>query len=425
MNSLEFQYYKRYSKDRYNMTHLTHLTPFIKKQYFSGGARVNLEKETELNTILKQIIKNTLKINRFDILSRYQEHNHSPSTRNMHSCQLLFWVNSKVLFYDLYEDELFLVNDHIIGNNFSMDKIYIIGFSDLLNISRYYSEFALYLSILDAGHVLFNVKNTLNLLENKYGCYKSFNVTEVLKQLDIPLDSSYASFLVEMDRPNGELEIEVDSKQKRIATLKTFNELKPTAYVSQLLEHFKLKEIGSFIPMHYEIGFSYNKVRNSAHTMVGNFNISEQFDKLNTREAVLSIGRVKNCITNPEINFCIVEKEKITFDNGSNQNINVDFSKILYNDHEFFDLQTYSKVVVCYSNEKLIKKDGLIPTIISAGELMQAFCLHSAEKGYAFRPMKNHNDEYLKEILELDNTWEINYIGVLCNSPVTQIREYL
>jgi len=77
---------------------------------------------------------------------------------------------------------------------------------------------------------------------------------------------------------------------------------------------------------------------------------------------------------------------------------------------------------VFYTEDKDIVSEGLLPILLSAGELMQGFCLYAAETGNAFRPMKNHHDSYLKRILELSDESEINYIGVLCSSPVQQIK---
>ncbi|NGZ75303.1 hypothetical protein [Saccharibacillus alkalitolerans] len=428
MEELEFEYYKRYSQSRYQMTHLTHLTPFVKRPYFSGGTIAHPEKGSGLEALLDRLTADTLRIDRFDILSRYQDHNASPSTRNMHSCQLLFVIDRRVHFYDLYEDRLYLTDPRELGPCWNRDRIYVIGLSDLLNISRYYSEFSLYLSILDAGHVLGNAKNALNALGVRYRIYEAADTEEVFDRLGIPTDSIYGSFMLDLERPPGSLAVTGAARSSRIPALKSFDELRPTEYVSPLLRSFraaggdrrKAEASSGVVPIPACRG-----LRSSAHTMIGNFNMSETFERFEPEEAVRLLSRVRDRSSNPALRFCVAEKEKIWTDDGEFVDKRIDFKRILYNDHEFFDLQTYSRVVICYSEDREMRNAGLIPALIPAGELMQAACLYSADRGYAFRPMKNHNDAYLKEVLGLGEGWEINYIGVLCGSEVSPLRRVL
>lgn len=56
---------------------------------------------------------------------------------------------------------------------------------------------------------------------------------------------------------------------------------------------------------------------------------------------------------------------------------------------------------------------------------MQLTASYAGMVDYAFRPMKNHHDHYLKNVLSLEDDAEINFIGVVCNSPTHQLSEYL
>jgi len=422
---LEFEYYKCYSRGRYGLTHLTHLTPFVKRPYFSGGTVACPASGTELESLLDRLTAATLRINRFDILSRYQDHNSSPSTRNMHSCQLLFVIDGNVHFYDLYEDRFYLTDSEKLGREWDRDAVYVIGLSDLLNISRYYGEFSLYLSLLDAGHVLGNAKNALTAADIPYVTYESPGAKGVLDRLGTPTDSLYASFMLELERPAGEMELRGTPRTGRIPTLKRFDELKPTIFVSPLLRKFRFASAKGRKQAEHRPpreALPIERLRSSAHTMIGNFNLSERFERFKAEEARRVLLDAVRQSSNPALRFCIAERHRLLMDDGSVKNGPIDFGRILHNDHEFFDLSTYSYVVVCFSEDRRIEDCGLLPVLLAAGELMQAACLYSAGQGYAFRPMKNHNDEYLKEVLELNDGWEINYIGVLCGSEVTPLR---
>ncbi|MCY9549247.1 hypothetical protein [Lysinibacillus xylanilyticus] len=423
MKNIEFDYYKRYSALRYDLVHFTHATPFVKKQYSLKGKALKND-DSHLYKLISGIAESSLKINRYEILSRYQDHNNSPSTRNMHSCQLLFIIDNKIFFYDMYEDKFVLISRNI--QSFSKRKIYVIGISDILNISRYYGEFSLYLSMLDAGHVLGNIKNFLSLMRVSWQQYMTFEYSTIFKKIINVDDCIYGSFALTLDRPEGELNFEKDVGEKRIAETKCFNELNSSEYVAKIINNMKMGPTDLYPKQYYSIdeNFHVSSRRNSAHNMVGNFNLNSEntLNKFEAKSCIHRLNKFRNLVSVNKISYCILERHRITFQDGAVWEKEVDFSEILYNDHQFFDLNTFKKVVVFYTEDKDIVSEGLLPILLSAGELMQGFCLYAAETGNAFRPMKNHHDSYLKRILELSDESEINYIGVLCSSPVQQIK---
>ncbi|MEB2300171.1 hypothetical protein LAV72_11125 [Lysinibacillus xylanilyticus] len=423
MKNIEFDYYKRYSALRYDLVHFTHATPFVKKQYSLKGKALKND-ESYLYKLISGIAESSLKINRYEILSRYQDHNNSPSTRNMHSCQLLFIIDNKIFFYDMYEDKFILVNSNTTTH--SERKIYIIGISDILNISRYYGEFSLYLSMLDAGHVLGNVKNFLSIKGVSWQQFMTFEYSTILKKIFDIDDCIYGSFALAVERPEGELNFEKDVGKKRIAETKYFNEINSSEYVARIINNMKMGQTECYPKQYYSIdeNFHISLRRNSAHNMVGNFNLNSEntLNKFEAESCMRRLNKFRNLVSVNKIRYCILERHRITFQDGTVWEKEVDFSEILYNDHQFFDLNTFKKVVVFYTEDKDVVSEGLLPILLSAGELMQGFCLYAAETGNAFRPMKNHHDSYLKRILELSGESEINYIGVLCSSPVQQIK---
>lgn len=427
MNNIEYDYYKRYSALRYDLVHFTHATPYVKKQYSLKGEFLKIE-DSSLYKLVSGIAEASLKINRYEILSRYQDHNNSPSTRNMHSCQLIFIIDSKIFFYDMYEDKFILLSSES-QSTFLKSKIYIIGFSDILNISRYYGEFSLYLSMLDAGHVLGNIKNFLSFNKLSWQQHLSFNYSVVFNKILNIDDCVYGSFVIELERPNGELNLghfERGIERKRIAETKFFNEIKCSKHITEIISSINNGATDFQCKQYYPIDCNFHSSvnRNSAHNMVGNFNLNSDviLNKFEVATCLSRLNNFRNLISMNKINYCILEHHQITFQNGVVWDKEVEFSKVLYNDHQFFDLNTFNKVVVFYTEDKNIVRKGLLPILLSAGELMQGFCLYAAETGNAFRPMKNHHDSYLKKLLELNDDSEVNYIGVLCSSPIQQIK---
>lgn len=427
MLTSNFDYYKRYSADRYNLTQVTHGTSFLKKQYGFTGNKIE-PNNTAVFNFIQGLMDYSLKIVRFDVLSRYQDHNFSPSTRNMHSAQVLFIIDKKYIYYDIYEDVFFAAGHCSIPEIFK-DKIYIFGFSDLINISRYYGEFSFYLSTLDAGHVLGNLKNYLNMKGIEWSQVFKIKPIQILNEVCFYNHEMFGTFLLSTNRPEGELTIKNLVEHKRIAEDKIFNELAATEYLKFMLpnvnngwlsnENDKRQSNLSNFPYSFQM-------RNSAHNMVGNFSLNreETISDLALKNYINNLNTFQKNLTSIKQNYCFLRKNKVFYGNGEVKNKNIDFEKILYNDHEFFDLNTFNLICVIYSKDADVRINGIINSLLSCGELMQVVGLAFSNNGKSFRPMKNHNDTYLKSILELNSDVEINYIGVECSNPIEQFTEF-
>lgn len=428
MKQVEFEYYKKNSQNRYSMTHLTHLTPFNKEYTFTSIKEIPLSElkaqSNPISELIFNVINNSIKINRFDILSRYQDHNDSPSVRNLHSCKIMFLLDGFLYYYDIYKEKLLLLDNTKIEGVFSKEKLYIIGFTDLLNISRYYSEFSLYLSLLDAGHVLFNIKNTLLNLKKSIIQHIEVVSHPILNNIN-QKDSVFFPFIIELDRPNGKLElINKESNTINILKYKNFDEFASTDLLKKLLDLYNRNEEVKKINIPHTPGILNVGLRRSAHTLIGNFNLSD-IPNYSIVELGNEIKKYKSQLSSSKIQFSIIHKQNdstvILTEDSMRTNCDVEFSEILYNDHEFFDLSTYFTIVVCYSTHQAVIEDGMKAVLLSAAEIMQIASWFAAKKNHPFRPMKNHNDEYLKNILCLDDSNEINFIGVFCNEPIEQI----
>lgn len=434
MIKMEIEYYKKYSSDRYKNTetnYLTILTPFQKE--YVKKANHHAAALLRSNPLIDSIINNTVRIRRYDILSRYQDHNNSPSVRSMHSCNIVFIYNGNAYLYSIYEDELLWIGGDIACRQQARNKVFIVGLNDVLNLSRFYSEFCLYISNLDAGHVLYNIKHVLGHLSVDYYQYSHINGKPIMDKLSLDRSSYYISFMLELDAP-----VVLDDEQMPadagisfdVRLQKKFDELAPTTYVKPLLKEYANESISEKKYMdHKEIEFlplSEKVRRNSAHTMVGNFNLDESFIHFQIEDAMKLLKQSEKILSSPFVEYCFLAREnenvlRLYSITGETSIIEGDFSTLMFDDHRFFDLKTYKVVFICYSKTASIYETGLRNLLITCGEIMQITALYASSAGYSFRPMKNHNDHYIKRILSLHDEYEVNYIGVLCNSPVTQI----
>lgn len=444
MIELERKYYSNYSANRYSHTesnYLTILTPF-QKQYFRKSRTQRQHSGQEvIPWPISEAVRHALKILRLDILSKYQDHNLSPSVRSLHSCNILIIMSEHAYVYSLYEDEFLWLTDQMDFNRGNTRGVLVAGLSDLLNLSRYYSEFSLYISNLDAGHVLFNMKHALCSHGINYRQYAEYNSGLILNNLPLDTSTSFVSFLLELQLPET-LSTEAMPGPPDMAVAggdirgnKGFNELASTQFLEPLLLYYSnttdwimMEENGASAQLP---PLDCNPGRNSAHTMVGNFNLDEDFDRFHSHSFFENIHRSLPLVSSNQFEYVLLIREGgyntvLYRSNGERDVIQANYARIMYDDSRFFDLKTYHVVIVCYSETARLDNIGLRTHLIACGEFMQSVSLYAARLGYAFRPMKNHNDNYLKQILSLDEeAYEINYMGVLCNSPVEQISFHL
>ncbi|WP_026908238.1 hypothetical protein [Paucisalibacillus globulus] len=438
IRKLEKDYYQSYSADRYLNTddssfHI--LTPFSKEYINKDNQRYgHIEQYTQL---IHDVIEHTLKIKRYDILSYYHDHNNSPSVRSLHTAKLLFLIDGLFYYYHIYDDQLLLVSQSEIDASIYMkDRLYIFGLSDVLNLTRFYSEFSLYASLLDAGHLLYNVKNVLVNKNIDFLQLQKFNSNYLYENIHIDSRYSYVSFALEISPEYKESQLMeripyVTGHDKRLSV--DHNELKPTKYLKEILAQYNssLDREGRFINTHEIPSFQLTStlIRNSAHTTIGNHNYGEKFEQFNPVDVLTILKDSKRIFSSNGMEYCFLIKsdigEYIYWSDLTRTNLEIDFRKIMYDDHKFFDFKTYNIVFLCFSDKNKVIENGLQNQLITASEMMQLVALYSSSISYAFRPMKNHNDYYLKNILTLDEQYEINFMGVVCNSPIQQLSYYL
>lgn len=432
-------YYRSYSADRYKNTNdnsFIILTPFSKEYIYK-----DLRDEGHIDMysqLIDEVIEHTLKIKRYDILSYYHDHNNSPSVRSLHTAKLLFLIKGKFYYYNIYDDQLLLVSDiEIDAQVFKKDRMYIFGVSDVLNLARFYSEFSFYATLLDAGHLLYNVKNVLVNKNIDFCQLKEINSKYVYEHIKIDSRYSYISFGLELSPHYKENQMlsrkhYVSGQDKRLSI--AHNELSTTAYLNTLLSNYNNSTNimdGNFIKTDNIpfIQLSSKLTRNSAHTTIGNHNYGEKFESFIPEDALNYLKRSKDLFSSDGMEYCFLLKndkgEYIYWSDFTTTNTAIDFRRVMYEDHNFFDFNSYRIVFICFSNREKAEENGLKNHLITSAEMMQLVALYAASVGYAFRPMKNHNDHFLSNLLNLDDKYEINFMGVVCNSPIQQLSYHL
>lgn len=431
--NLEEKYLEDYSEKRYlscDNQDILILEPFRKKNDFIS--RRKIANKFFQNKIIQQIIERTLAINRVDFLSRYHEHNDSPSARNLHSTELIFVYKEQAYYYDLFDQQMYFIgetqNDDLIN-----EELYIIGIHSLKNLSRYYGEFSLYLSLLDGGHIFANLKNYLQRENYQFEQTVEFRGSDLLRDIGIFDSGVFISFALKVFTQVLNRE-PIFIERPTNKNLELYDYYSNTYHIKKLIEKYSIQKtkITWRIIEFKNCKVFENKIyknRSSHHNMVGNYNKLEDYSSFSIFKVLTYLEEFKKNLFSDAVNFAFIKKTKkglkIFRNKERIENIEGSMSLILNNDHDFFDLESYTTVFVSYGDRKKVLSNGLISHFLSVGEVTQFVGGYAAENQYGFRPMKNHNDKYLKKILKLDSAEDIHYIGVLCDETVKQINVYL
>ncbi len=428
---LEKTYLQNYTENRYRSVSSSKvfiLNPFEKSQHiFMNKIKDELFFK---NSIITEIIKFSLEVNRVDFMSRYQEHNNSPSARNLHSAQVLFIYKKRIYYYDIFSREIYWVGD---DESFAYsEKLYLVGFHQLKNLSRYYGEFSMYLTLLDGGHLLFNIKNILRL--NEISHRQSVGGLNELSLDNICCDKNiFTSFILEID-----LEQELDyEKENTLLTRKddfdSYNYLSGTSILEQLISVYRNPPKNNWQDVEQEelkvFCSTSLQNRSSCHNMIGNYNRKNLRLEIPLSDVMQDLKRINQTLLSSNVEVAFLRKlnqdfiEIVKVDEVYQTKGNL--SLILNNDHDYFDIESYGGVFVCFGKRSKTLEDGIQSYLLSVSEIMQYLSLYISEAKRGFRPMKNYDDKYLKQVLRLNKQDDINYIGSICDNNVNQLNSVI
>ncbi len=411
-------YLERYGQARYKHTKgCLSLRPYDKRSF--RGEAIKAYERTELPDWVDALLKQTLTLRRIDYFSRYAEHNNSPSARNLHSASLLLVWEGALYFYDLYEDLLLSV-DALMPSFFSKDSFYILGVCDFYNLARYYGDFGTYLTLLDAGHLMFNVKNALKLNDVAYKYFWHVPETVQEKVSACFSEKSFVAYCIVVDdappAPTGGHTVQRKGAVKGVS--QSSSEMIATLLKQLRAGPVVTVEESQWPPMVQ----SQTLIRNSGHNQVGNCRVHYGQKSFSIEAWEVSFERLSKALTpHPIEHKWFVNEETYGMAPLENAVIKPSLKGLLNNDHAFFDMDNFDLALVLYIKREAFEAAGLKETLISAGAQMQSACLLAAQDGLAFRPMKNHCDASIKEHLGLGSDYEILYLGVLCEENIHQI----
>lgn len=390
--------------------------------YFRRVSKYRVERTMQpgISGLLFHLIDQTIRINRMDFSSQYLLHNNVASARNKHSSEFFLVYDQGLLKYDLYLDQLFFlgkVNQAV----FKPGELYLIGLTDLKNLTRHYSEFSLYLGLLDAGHVLGNLKTVLASqglsmkqifhmdLSSLEPYVDEFCLMPFVLWVDVAgmaNDLSLTEQISELpERPR--LSFRESAHYHHLAgAIKEINRCAGTQ-TTKVIEWPVIKQLDALL-----------RARQSAHTLVGNFNFTDhEFERVDPEVINHLISQCQPGLSAGGLEVRLIDLKQIAQAN-----------RLIHDSEDFFNAASYRYAIAAYVRQEMLQ-DGLFSHVaLAAGELFQLIGIHFSQLGYAFRPLKNHSDCEIKQVLDLppDQT-RIIYFGLVMglDEPYNRIVHYL
>ncbi|WP_057491439.1 hypothetical protein [Streptococcus orisasini] len=399
------------------------LTPF-NKNYFK--CNISEEKYYTENLVLKEMIENTLEIYRIDFLSYYQDHNYSPSVRSLHSSGFLILHDELVYYFDIYESNFRIIAHLNLGIEYK-NKSFIIGFSDIYNVHRFYKSFSVMATLLENGHLLFNLQTVLNSNRIDYSFCYSKKLVDMLSEV-MPA-TFYFSYIISFSNFDfsplekyKEFAYDIRNNQFQLLSME-----RDTQRVLNALNKIPTKSIK--ISENDNILLNNFKNLGSGHNVIGNWNLDENFDSISIKEVRNKLNlMIKETQSKHLINFYLLEEEssnryKVYSNNGECQILELDDVNKYFNDSsKNIDFNTMKYFVFFTSTVK--NNHNYKELLLNIGQYMQYIYAYSSSKGYKFRPFKSHNDEMILKDITFNKDELVLYSGVFLSDEIIQLSTF-
>lgn len=398
--------FDRISRYRYQYPNKYSSVKFIDYMITDLNKSVVFEVPEELEKI-SRIIRNVFGYSRYEPTNPYGFHKRVPAARNIHVNEAYLVCDGNICRYNCKRD----VFERIGFCREERGNIKLVVAAELWRIMKFYGEFGLVLPLLDAGHILAQLKMDLEAeglteADILYGAgneeeYRHFGLSPRSNLITLEID------LRRMVVYNAKKEI----GDTYFRTMNYDEEVSSYEVAGQLLTHERgFQQRKMLCDSRHLKPFAKTYKRESAHNHIGICSMQEAVDK------ELVDGYIKQLVTYMKHYIEDVSRYKVyvlyTTENGQymvqiNQGradaavkVNIDKSCLLHDTARMIDMESMPIIVyISYLyDEKLSEKENIYNAHIGASEISHYFLLNGPQDGFFGRPMRNLEDAYLEKI---------------------------
>lgn len=407
--------FDRLTKERYQYKNNISSVKFIDYMITDLNESVPCEICREMETVCR-MVRNLLRYTRYEAANPYAFHKCVPAARNVHVNEAYLLYQGDVIRYNCKSDIFEDVN-HVSGRE---KECRLILTAELWRIMKFYGEFGVVLPLLDAGHLLAEMKLFLekeNMTEAAviYGAgekedYALFGISPKSNPIVLTIDLSKAvSF--------GERSSVIGRQYERSMNYdeEVFWYEAAAAFLTAP-EGFSKKAFcldGQRMPV-----FEKTLFRESAHNRIGLCSMEESVSGDMVHELTEKLALCMNHFMEEVRRYGVYilyreEKEEFLLHIREGRLLQkepvvCDRNILLHDTARMIDMESMPIVLYIsylYDNT-LSEKENIYNAHLGAGEINQYFALGVSEKGMFARPMRNFEDEAVEELFHTAETGE-------------------
>lgn len=353
-----------------------------------------------------RMIRRVFGYSRYEPTNPYGFHKRVPAARNVHTNEAFLIWDGRVSRYNCKRD----VFERVGFCPEETGRIRLVTAAELWRIMKFYGEFGLVLPLLDAGHILAELKTELEAAgrtdaEILYGAAK----TEDYGRLGMSPKSTLIT--LEVDLGKGVFPALTQENCRRYSRVMNYDE-EVSAYEAAgwILLHekgFRRRKVAS--DRRLLKPFAETEKRESAHNHIGVCSLEKNITKEKAEKYLKQLEAYMNHYMEDAYRYRVhmlytTEEgqylQRIEGENaGKAEPADIDKGQLLYDTVRMIDMESMPVIVyISYLyDEQLTEKENIYNAHIGAAEICHWFLLNGCGDGYFGRPMRNLNDAYIEK----------------------------
>lgn len=400
--------FDRLTRERYNYPNQYSSVKFVDFMMtdFSDSVEFSLPKEAEpIGAVVRGIFGYT----RYEPTNPYVFHKVVPSARNVHTNEAYLVCCGNICRYNCKTNSF----EFVCYDGREADSFRLVVVAELWRIMKFYGEFGMVLPLLDAGHILAQLKMDLEQVDITRGRIRyGAKDAEEYERLGLSPQSQFISmeidFSADIQLPHVPIvesscwrAINYDKEVSSYEISRLF--LPYEAGFAEMPLIFDNEALGPFVN---------SQDRESAHNFIGICSLVEQVSQTWILECAYrlckNIQHYMNYATEYKVYilYRTTEGERLlTIERGVASQPRewiIDRNRLLHDAQHMIDMGSMPVVVyVSYHYDRSrSEKENIYRAHIGASEIIHYISLAGTERGFFTRPMRNFEDAYLESALK-------------------------
>lgn len=416
--------FDRITRERYNYPNQYSSVKFVDFMLtsFTDSVEFSLPKEAEpLGSVVRGIFGYT----RYEPTNPYVFHKAVPAARNIHTNEAYLVCYGNICRYNCKINRFECVcHDEREAGSFRLVVV-----AELWRIMKFYGEFGMVLPLLDAGHILSQLKMDLERVDITRGSIR-YGAKDAGEYERLRLSPQSQLITMEVDFSEDTRLSLVPTVESSCRRTMNYDKEVSSYEISKLLLPYEagFAEMPLVFDDSYIEPFVNSQNRESAHNYIGICSLVEHVPQvwvLNCAHRLCkSIQHYMNYA--PEYKVYILYRIKegerlLTIEQGVASQpceLIIDRNRLLHDAQNMIDMESMPVLVYVsyYYNRTISEKENIYRAHIGAAEIIHYISLSGAEHGFFTRPMRNFEDAYLENALKASSGERFMYSLIMGKS---------